>query len=371
MKIAFDAKRAFFNSSGLGNYSRNTISLLNKYYKDNQYYLATPSSNTKLFDYGDEFKLITPSGISKFFKSVWRSYMIVNSLQKENIDIYHGLSNELPVNINKYNIKSIVTIHDLIFLRYPELYKAHDNLIYNQKFNYSCKVADRIIAISQQTKEDIINYYNIDEKKIDVVYQGCNKIFYNVWDYSSKEKIKAKYNLPSKYLLYVGTVEARKNLLLILKAINVGKIDLPIIVAGRATKYIDTINKYITDNNMSNNVRFFHNLDFNDLPAFYQCAEMLIYPSFFEGFGIPIVEAMISKIPVITSTGSCFKETGGESTMYINPDNVDDLIDAINKILSDKKIKEQMIINGYEYAKKFSDDKIAENIMNVYKTVMN
>ena len=373
MKIAFDAKRAFYNSSGLGNYSRNTILLLHKYFNQNEYYLVTPSNKkTNLFSYSNEFKIIIPPYIcGKFFKRFWRSYLIVNELQKKNIKIYHGLSNELPININKSKVKSVVTIHDLIFMRYPQLYKSHDRYIYQKKFKYSCNVADRIIAVSEQTKEDIINYFNINEQKIDVIYQGCNSIFYNKIDNLTKENIRNKYKLPLKYLLYVGTVEERKNLFLIIKALKEGKIDIPLVVAGKSTKYIDIIKKYITDHHLEENVLFFHNVDFDDLPGFYQMAEMLIYPSIYEGFGIPILEALVSKIPVITSTGSCFKETGGNSTIYIDPNNIYNLIEAINKILSDNDFKNKMIVDGYEHSGKFSDNKIAENIMNVYKKVLN
>jgi len=373
MKIAFDAKRAFYNSSGLGNYSRNTILLLEKYFNQNEYYLVTPSiKKTDLFNYNKDFKVIIPSYLNrKFFKRFWRSYLIVSELQKQNIEIYHGLSNELPVNINKSKAKSIVTIHDLIFLRYPQLYKSHDRYIYKNKFRYSCNVADRIIAVSEQTKEDIIKYFNINKEKIDVVYQGCNSLFYNKIESQAKENIRNKYKLPLKYLLYVGTVEERKNLFLIIKALKEGKIDIPLVVAGKSTKYIDLIKKYISEHNLKDQVFFYHNVYFDDLPCFYQLAEMLIYPSIYEGFGIPILEALVSKTPVITSTGSCFKETGGNSTIYIDPNSIDNLIEAINKILSDNDLKNKMIVDGYEHAKKFSDDKIAENIMAVYKKVMN
>lgn len=370
MKIAFDAKRAFYNRSGLGNYSRSTIEILKKYYPENLYSLYTPNiANSIDFD-REGFDVVFP--LKKWFglySSYWRTFDIVRQLKSDGIEIYHGLSNEIPHNIHKSGIKSVVTIHDLIFIRYPEYYSRIDAQIYKKKFQYACYHANRIIAISNQTKKDIIQFFNCDPDKIDVVFQGCDKIFKEKVSDEQKTLVKTKYSLPEYYILYVGTIEKRKNLLSLVKALSTRNIDKTLVVVGKATPYINEIHDFINKNNMQERVKFLHDADFMDFPAIYQMSKLFVYPSIFEGFGIPILEALTSGVPVITSQGSCFAEAGGEHTQYTEPYNIEQLAEAINKILSDDELYKNMVKQGLLYAQKFSDDIIAENLMNVYNSI--
>ncbi|MFW5820469.1 MAG: glycosyltransferase, partial [Bacteroidota bacterium] len=179
MKIAFDAKRAFCNPSGLGNYSRMVIRQLCEYYPENEYLLYSPQNGSVDPDFPPpkaELKL-PETFISRLFNSYWRSYSLKNILINEKPDIFHGLSNELPLNIHRSNIKSVVTIHDLIFIRFPDLYKHIDRNIYLKKFKYASKNADIVIAVSEQTKRDLIHFFNTPEEKIKVVYQSGDPLF--------------------------------------------------------------------------------------------------------------------------------------------------------------------------------------------------
>ncbi len=371
MRIGFDAKRAFFNYSGLGNYSRNIIQYLRMYYPDNEYFLYVPyRSPAALIHNSPGQNFIYPEGLlSRSLPSVWRSYLLPVRLDSDRIEMYHGLSNEIPFGIHKYNIKSVVTIHDLIFLRYPEWYRKVDRMIYRIKTHYSCMNANRIIAVSSQTKSDIIEFYKISPEKIDVVYQGCDPQFYNESSQSLKEGILKKYGLSAGYLLSVGTVEKRKNLLGVVKAIHEGRIDRPLVVIGRQTSYAKIVKEYIALHQIKN-IRFLENVPGEDLPPLYQMASMFIYPSIFEGFGIPILEALYSKVPVITSSGGCFIEAGGEHSIYINPENIKQIAESIRNVLEDNDLRLKMIIKGYDHALKFNDKAIARNIYNVYKTVI-
>lgn len=368
MRIGFDAKRAFFNYSGLGNYSRNTIQYLNQYYPENEYFLYIPrKSRTSSFQGYQGQQLIYPDTfISKMFPSLWRSYLLPGKLYSDKINLYHGLSNEIPFGIHNYKINSVVTIHDLIFLRYPEWYKKTDRFIYKSKTLYSCRKSKRIIAISNQTKADIIEYYHIHPDKVDVVYQGCDPKFYQETNLSEKKEILKKYNLSSGYLLYVGTVEKRKNLLNIVKALHTGRIPGTLVVIGRQTRYADEVKKYIFSHQLKN-IRFLENVPNQDLSSLYQMASLFLYPSVYEGFGIPILEALYSRIPVITSSGGCFREAGGENSYYIDPGNIEQISDAIKKVLEDTELRKVMITKGYDHALRFNDRNIAQNIMNVYK----
>ena len=370
MRIGFDAKRAFLNDTGLGNYSRDAIRVLSHFYTDNKYFLYTPKEkeNSRL-DFLDErnntFVRTPQSLLNKTLKSYWRSKSIVRDLFTNKIDIYHGLSHELPLGIEKTNIKTVVTIHDLIFIRYPHLFRTIDRKIYYKKFKSACQRADKIIAISQQTKQDIIDFFYIPEEKIEVVYQGCNAIFHNPIANNTKQAVQEKYNVPKDYLLSVGSIEERKNLLTILKALK----ELPnqkLVVIGNGKAYKIKCLRFISEHNLSNRVLFLSGLNLDEMAAIYQDAQMLIYPSIFEGFGIPILEALFSKTPVITSNDGCFSEAGGPHTKYINPHSVDQIKGAILEIKNCEKLQEKMKTKGLEYAQNFTDDKIADNLMNIY-----
>jgi glycosyltransferase involved in cell wall biosynthesis len=201
MKIAFDAKRAYQNTTGLGNYSRTLISSLATFHNQHSYYLCSPKP-TNLFDvstFSNIENIVPENFLAQTLRSAWRSNWVKKDLQKKAIHIYHGLSNEIPIGIQKTQVRSVVTIHDLIFERYPEQYNFIDVKIYRQKFRYACRNANHIIAISNQTKQDLIDFYNIAEDKITVCYQSCNPAFSKNIDDAEKKRIKSKYNLPENF----------------------------------------------------------------------------------------------------------------------------------------------------------------------------
>lgn len=372
MRIGFDAKRAFLNRSGLGNYSRDIIRSLHQNYTANEYFLYTPNLKNSLPVVEGESITISkpPESYGKLRQAYWRSLMLSNQVQKDKLDIYHGLSNELPRNIHKSGAKTVVTIHDLIFMRYPEWYKPLDRAIYKKKFSSSSKTADRVITVSQQTKADLIDFFGIEEKKIKVIYQGCNEVFKNTLNEKHKSEVKTKWELPDEYLLYVGTIEKRKNLLNLIKAIHQQGITIPLVVVGRQTAYMKQVNEYIMDNDLKN-ILFLKEVSVEDLPGIYQMAKIFIYPSVFEGFGIPILEAMVSGVPVITSKGGCFSEVGGDSSIYIDPSNVEELGTELKKLISDTAQQQKMIAAGLKHATQFSNTTIASQIMELYKEMLN
>lgn len=375
MRIGFEAKRVFRNFTGLGNYSRAVVRILASAYPKDQHLLYTPSKDHKISqsleqDFSNIFVKEAPD---KLFKSLWRILGITKDLRKDKIDLFHGLSNELPLNIKKAGIHSVVTIHDLIFLRYPQYYKFIDRKIYGYKFRKACENADRIIAISQQTKDDIIEYFNIASSKIDIVYQGCDPVFGILKDEATLNNIKKKYQIPNNFLLCVGTIETRKNQLLIVKALAHLSEDVNLVIVGRPTPYKKEIQDFLSLHPaIAKRVIFLEKVPFEDLPLIYQCASIFVYPSRIEGFGIPIVEALTSRVPVIAATGSCLEEAGGPNSLYIHPDDAIALAAAISRINSDNALREKMIAEGTAYIKNFSDAIIAENLMNVYlKTLKN
>ncbi|MFN5705337.1 MAG: glycosyltransferase family 4 protein [bacterium] len=377
MRIGFDAKRAFSNFTGLGNYSRSTLKLLTELHPENDYFLYNPrvpdEHQIKFLDLPHNAKVhikIPQSFFFEVFPSTWRRYGITADLVRDKIDLYHGLSHEIPVNIHNTNVKSIVTIHDLIFKVYPEYYKLADRKIYDSKFKHACETADGIIAISECTKKDIIKYYNIDSDKIKVIYQGCSTIFKEQTEEKTKQEIKLKYNLPDNYLLSVGSIERRKNTKLILETLNKINSDTSLVLVGKKTEYCNELNEYINSNQLNDRVIFLHDVKFNELPSIYQQARIFIYPSRYEGFGIPILEALHSRIPVIAAKDSCLEEAGGLMTKYIDPDSSDELINAINELLTSEEINKIIEFN-LEFVKKFDANIIADELMNYYTEILN
>jgi len=371
MRIGYDAKRLFCNHRGLGNYSRDLIRILNHYYPENQYDLYTPKVKIDFPVNPQNTQIIQPYGIYKLLpSSIWRSIGIKSDIKRLGDDIFHGLSQELPIGIEKLPIKKVITFHDAIFIRYPELYPSTYRKIFTLKNMKSCRIADSIIAISEQSKRDAIEFFNADAAKVEVVYQGCNNIFRQKATPEEKEHIKAKYNLPADYMLFVGAIEPRKNIATILQAISQEKIDIPLVVVGRQTDYTKELLKLANELSISAQVQFLSQVETNDLPAIYQLAQLFIYPSIFEGFGIPILEALCSETPVITSVGSCFEETGGKYSLYVQPQNAEEIGASLLKVLSDSNLRETMKKEGLLYSEKFTDDKIAQNLMAVYQKLL-
>lgn len=372
-RIGFDAKRAFYNHSGLGNYSRNLINALTKCFPDRSYTLFAPRVEGRINLLREEqLRIVSPkSSWSKIFPSIWRTKTVVKSIKHERMDVYHGLSHELPFGIKKSGAKAVVTVHDLIFIRFPQFFSPIDAYIYRKKLVYACEVADMVVAISNQTKRDLIEFLNLDPAKIVVIYQGCSVNYWKEYEPSEHEAIRKKYNLPEKYLLYVGTIEERKNLLSVIKAVQESEINIPLVAVGRKANYFDnTIVPYINEHKVKN-VFFLEGVLDDELPIIYQNAECFIYPSLFEGFGIPLLEALVSEIPVITSGGGCFAEAAGPGSIYVEPTNHLEIAEAIIKVCKNPELRKKMIAQGKEYSKRFSQEFMVNAYMDMYNSLVN
>ena len=354
MRIGIDAKRAYENKSGLGNYSRDVISSLIKEDKID-IHLFTPELKNKIFNTPKKVKVHVPK--IKLLKNYWRLFGIKKIVKKEKIEIFHGLSNEIPIGLNK-NTKSVVTIHDVIFKKYPSFYNNFDRFIYSKKTEYACKKANKIISVSEQTKKDLINYFDIQPKKIEVIYQSCHNAFKTEL---KNENILKKYQIPNDFILYVGTIEKRKNLKLILKSIRKNP-EINLVCIGEKKSYYNEILKFMKENKMKNNIIFLILDSVNDLSDIYKKAKCLVYPSIYEGFGIPIIEGLYSQIPVITIDKPIFRETGGEHCIYVN--NYEELKDTLVNIWNKTKENNQ---DGRKWAEKFNTLKQVNQIINLYQ----
>jgi len=373
MKIGYDAKRAFTNTSGLGNYSRFVIAGMMAHFPEDHYALFTPRRPDTFKNFYPPLaktQVVQPAGLGKRFSSLWRTFGLRAALPKHGIDLYHGLSNELPYGLTRQKTKLVVTIHDLIFLRFPELYPAIDRYIYRKKFKTACDAAHQIVAISQQTAQDLQEYFGVKPEKIQVVYQDCDPVFQLISGKEAQNAIRQKYHLPAEFILCVGTLEQRKNQLHLLKGWQAAGAPIPLVFIGRKTEYYKEIQAFLQQQHLTNKAFFLPYIPFEELPVIYQLATLFVYPSIFEGFGIPIVEAMNSGVPVITSTGSCFAEAGGAAARYVSPTDTEAMAAAIQEVLGSTDLQKEMIRKGLDQAQTFRPEETILRLHQLYEQVL-
>lgn len=366
MKIGIDAKRIFLNKTGLGSYGRNLVNGLNQLQNDNKYVLYTPEKSI-IYDINSLNDNISSKVSTAWFKVLWRSFSIKNDLKKDKIELYHAISNELPIQLDS-KVKNIVDIHDLLFIRFPQFYSFLDRTVFKLKTKSACEKADKIIATSEATKADIVKYYKIKPEKIEVVYQSCDASFFKQTTAIERKMVREKYNLPKDFLLCVGTIQERKNQKQILEALLLTKQKLPLVLVGAGGTYKEEVIAFAK----------FHDLDLiipnqfvsnQDLPSIYQMAKIFVFPGFYEGFGIPVLEAMASKTQVITSINTSMSEIAPNTKNLINPLSASDLADKIDLFL--ENVDEDLIEENYQRALNFTNIKFAERVLKVYDEVRN
>ena len=376
LTIGFDAKRIVRNSTGLGSYGRTLVRDLAYQPESLRLRLYAPDKGRDdLRSQVEGLPRITlryPKGGAylPFDKALWRGYGMVRDLKKDKVQVYHGLSGELPIGIHRSGIRSVVTIHDLIFLRHPEFYPWVDGKIYAWKFRRTLKEADHIIAISECTKRDVLEYGGIDPERVSVVYQSCAPRFTKEPTPVEQEQMRLQYGLPKRFILNVGTIEQRKNILLAVKAMSDLPSDISLVIIGRHTSYTNEVLDYINTHRLSRRVFILHNVPDDHLPALYAQAEAFVYPSVYEGFGIPIIEAISSGLPVVACTGSCLEEAGGPDNLYVSPTDPEALAHAVRQVLKGALGREKRIARSREYIRRFEGQDVSSQVLDIYKKLV-
>ncbi len=376
MNIGFDGKRAVKNNTGLGNYSRLLIDVLATNYPDNNYIVYSPEMRQNprlqpLLGHNNVELRLPDTSFGRHAKALWRSWGMTRQLQRDGINLMHGLSGELPLNIGGSNIATVVTIHDLIFRRHPECYKAIDRSIYDYKFRKACNDATRILAISECTKRDIIADYGIDAGRIDVVYQGCHQQFHRTPTPAEIADVRKKYNLPTPYIISVATVEQRKNQLMPISGLRGLPDDFHLVLIGRRTDYARSVlDSFIATHRLANRITFVERANFADLPALYAGAFCSSYTSRYEGFGIPVIESLNVGTPVVVATGSCLEEAGGPSTPAVNPDDVEQWISVVTDMIDHPDLRMKIVRAGQAYVSRFNDADMARGTMECYRKAL-
>lgn len=383
MKIQFDTQLLFRkNKTGIAWSAQNILLNLNRKKEDK--YELNFFCDKDIKDYEEAVCLLREKGYSfnTSKKMPSRLYKLVSSLIYMPYSLFFGKDVDVIFFFN-YIIppgvkgKKVVYVHDMAYKSCPETVRWQTRMLLNKALVNSCKRADHIITISEFSKSEIVKYLGVKEGKITVIPMGVNQEWFLP---ASDEKIKAikrKYHLPEQYILYLGTLEPRKNIKRLIEAYHslcIQGIDCPkLVLAGGKGWMYDEIFSTVKSLEMEENIVFTGYVDEKDKQAIMTGADMFVFPSLYEGFGIPPLEAMACRVPTIVSKVSSLPEVVGEAALMTDPYSIKDISDKIKQLLFDNELRESLRIKGLERAKKFSWENTAEQvtaIINKYRTIM-
>lgn len=379
--IGLDAKRIVRNGTGLGSYGRtlaNDLATAGHGELTLRLYAPDPGRDElrRQVAEGPDVQFCYPRRSSLIGQpaALWRSHGIVSDLQRDGVQLYHGLSGELPIGLRRAGIRGVVTIHDLIFMRHPEYYHWLDTRLYTWKFRRTLREADHIIAISECTKRDIMELGGVSADRISVIYQSFAPRFALTQPSSLTAQPSPLNPQPSTlnhYILSVGTIEERKNTLLAVQALQWLPADVSLVLVGRSTPYAEQVRRYADRHGLGRRLQMLHGVSDDELPALYAGAEAFVYPSRYEGFGIPIIEAISMGLPVVACTGSCLEEAGGPHSLYVSPDDAEGLAAAVRQVLRGAPGRDERISASRQYISRFCGTSVARQVIDVYQQVMN
>lgn len=374
--IAIDYTPAYEQGGGIGRYVRELTSALATLDNSNQYKLfvagATQSQLSPPLATNFRWKSsrITPD----WFARLWHRarFPLPVEIFTGKIDLFHATDFVLPPTLS--HTKTLLTVHDLSFIRVPEAATPSLRSYLNKVVPRSVKKADHILADSQATKDDLVELYRVSPDKITVLLSGVNHRFKPVTDQHLLTQTRQKYGLKNHpYLLSVGTVQPRKNYSRVIQALHrlhqQGH-ELHYAIAGGKGWLNDEMYTTIEQTNMQDYVHLLGFVDDEDLPALYSAADCLIITSLYEGFGLPILEAMASGTPVITSNLSSLPEVAGNAGLLVDPLNTEAITHAIHEIITDDSKRQQLIESGYRQVEKFTWEKSAQQLRSVYESLL-
>ncbi len=372
MRIGINGRLLLKEKTGVGNYTENLYRHLKKILPEDEILLYDDERKNELLY--PPLQKIQKRWIRKPLYLLWLNFLFPSLLKKDGVDLLHSPNFTPPLHLN---IKSVVTFHDMVFFKFPELRDSYLYWKYSVKITpILAKVADRVIAISESAKKDILEYLPIDEGKIDVVYEGVEDSFRPIYDQENLEDCRKRYNLPSKFILSLGAIEPRKNLINLVKAYaNVLKVnsqlsEIKLVIAGkRASGYAELL-KTIKDLSFQDQIIFTGYIPEADLPLIYNLAKVLAFPSLYEGFGLPPIEAMACGIPVLVSNIPALREVVGDAGGLVNPLDTGDIAKSLYNLLTDSALYSKMRGRGLSRSKFFSWERCARETLKVYEKTL-
>ncbi|MEW6606640.1 MAG: glycosyltransferase family 1 protein [bacterium] len=366
MKIGIDAHTIGHKVTGNETYISNVIKALAKIDKENSYklYYTNPEIVKNGFINQPNFQEILIKPHSPLIRI---PFSFPLEILKRPIDLFHVQYIAPPL----CSCPIIVTIHDLSFIHYPQYFTKREQLRMSMLIPITARQATKILAVSEYSKKDIINSYRIPEDKIVVTYDGVNESFHPIDNQELLDEIVAKYGITNKFVLYVGNIHPRKNLGRLIEAYCLLKknhnIKHKLVIVGKKAWLYADVFKRVREMGLENEIVFTEYVPQEDLPLLYNAAEVFVYPSIFEGFGIPPLESMACGTPVITSNTSSFPEVVGDAGVTVSPHSVDDIAKAIYDVLSNPQMQKRLSEKGIERAKLFTWENTAKRTLSVYK----
>lgn len=361
MKIGIDARLLERPTTGVGRYLKNLIRYIPVVDRDDEYVLFSYTSIA--MPQGANLKNIsttnrTPRGLwQKIFSPYWMNVVLPRFIKKEKIDIFFSPNHFLPG--RSASKKNVIVVHDV----FQKVDKRFHSFWYRKYVDWALpraiRKSDTILTNSECSKRDIIHYLNVPEEKVRVVYLAAEEKFKSrSISNEERDRLQKKYNLPHRFILYVGVIEERKNIEGIIHIAQklVSRVNVPIVVIGRPGYRGEYYLQKIGD---QKNMRYVGAVGDEDLPLLYNLAEIFLFPSWYEGFGLPPLEAMQSGTPVIASNGGALPEVIGEGGIILPPDNIDAFTDAVIALLEDKGKSAALTEKGFAQARKFSYEKMA------------
>lgn len=377
-RIAIDAQSVWGQRTGIGNYTYHLVENLPKIDQKNQYFYIFNSFSKKLPQLSAfQYKNVTP--IFTRIPNLWYNHTNRQQLYKWwfpfllkqlNIELFHGTD---FIGTYHNSFKTIITVHDLSFCHYPQFFPNYLNNL-RSEMSPHLNQAHTIITDSDSTSRDIETFYpQVDKNTIKRIYLGIDDVFFKPVDEITIEKTKTKYKLPQQFFLFLGTLEPRKNLVGLISAYrqlpNNIKQTYPLVIAGKKGWLYEPIFEMIKKPDLNPHIHVLGYVANDDIPAILQAAILFVYPSFYEGFGLPVLEAMASGTPVITSNTSSLIEISADVAYLINPNNTDSIIEGIINLISNQEYYNYLKKSGPSHAKTFSWEKMVKEVINVYESV--
>jgi glycosyltransferase involved in cell wall biosynthesis len=350
-------------NTGIGNYGYNLINTLSENIKD--YNVSVLCQQDIKFN---NINMIHKNYTSNYKRILAEQIMLLKEFNK--YDLIHFIDYSSP--LIKIKKPFIVTIHDLSYYKYPETFTYGSRKIKKIIAPYSIKNATRIIADSNNTKKDILSMFNVNEEKIKVIYPGRPN-YQRIEDINEIKKVKRKYRISGEYILYLGTLEPRKNILSLIDAYyNLIKEEISenLVIAGKKGWLYSDIFEKVNHLKLSDRIIFVGFVDEKDKPALYSGAKVFIYPSLYEGFGLPPLEAMTCGTPVIASRTSSLPEVIEESGIYINPRDINSISQALYDLIKNKNLRNKLKELGIKRSRFFDWKKTVEQVLEVYNEIL-
>lgn len=373
MKVGIDGRGAkWYRGTGIGTYTYQLISSLNAVDKINEYLLFMPEASVADISFNNNFNIENISeGKSDNF---WDEVNIPNILTDKDIEIYHVPQNGVGLPKEK-NCPFVITLHDVIPLRMPETVGETFLKIFNNDMPHIVASCDGIITVSEFSKEDIAKSFNYPKEKIFVTHLAAEDIYHPLDRMKCQDLIKKYYGISGDYILYIGGFSPRKNIVGLIEAfskfISKYKKDIKLVITGKQGKSYSIYKKRSQDLKIEDKVLFPGFIPIEHLPCLYNASKLLVYPSFYEGFGLPPIEAMACGVPVITSNLTSIPEVVSDCAVLINPYNIDEIAEAICKVLNDEKFANKLILKGLIRSSEFNWRKTAKNTLIAYNKIIN